>query len=872
MPSRKISIFALMVAWCGGGGDALFPALSQAGPATKAAVQNARQRMEAAAGAPVKMTASPQTDLATFLAASPGKPIPTAASPAANPEVRARQFLRSYGPAFGITDAAQQIRVQRLRELDEVGMDHVRFQQLHRGVPVTGGELTVHLRGAQVTAINAKTLPDLDAVDTTPTVTPQQALVAAQGVLAKHLNVTDATLSTPRLEVFNRGLLAEWQAPTRLAWFIEATKIDVREFIWVDARQGGVLLHFSQLTDAKTRSIYDTNSSSTLPGTLVRSEGGAATVDLDVNAAYDFSGHTYDYFFTQHGRDSYNGAGAPLISTVDFCPGAPDPCPYPNAFWNGTQMVYGAGFSRADDVDAHELTHAVTEHSANLFYYMQSGALNESFSDIFGETVDLTNTGGTDTAGVRWQIGEDLPGIGAIRNMMTPTLFSDPGKVGDAQFVCATPGTDAGGVHTNSGVPNHAYALMVDGGTYNNQTVTGIGLTKAGKIQYRTLTTYLLSGSGFLDNYNAVQQACSDLIGTAGITAGDCVEVKKALDAVEMANTVCARPATPALCPVGQVRTDLFFDNLAPTSTNWTTATLTGSNHWLDDALHTAFGGCSGTPDIFCAISATSGQHAFWGYNRPTIADSTVAMSVNVAIPVGGARMQFNHSYGFEEEPGVNYDGGVIEYSTNSGGTWTDAGSLITAGAVYGGAVQSGFGNPLANRNAFVRESFGYTASQLNLTSLAGQNARFRFRIGTDSSADDYGWFIDDVRVYTCTAQADLAITKTDGATNEVPGTTVTYTIAASNVGPSNVTGATVADTFPAEVTGCSWTCAGAGSGTCPASGSGNINTSAVNLPSGGSATFTATCTISASATGSLVNTATVSSGVTDPTPGNNSA
>jgi bacillolysin len=752
---REKSYEEKQVVW---GGSAVFPALSQAGPATKAAVRNARQRMEAAAGAPVKMTVSPQTDLATFLAASPGKLVPTAAPPAANPEVRARQFLRSYGPAFGITDAAQQVRVQRLRELDEVGMDHVRFQQLHRGVPVTGGELTVHLRGAQVTAVNAKTLPDLEKVETVPTVSPKDAQVAAYQVLAKHLKVTDATLSKPRLEVFNQGLLEDRHAPTRLAWFIEATKIDVREFIWVDAQRGGVLLHFSQLTDAKTRSIHDTNSTNVLPGTLVRSEGGAATADLDVNAAYDFSGDTYDYFFTQHGRDSYDGAGALLRSTVDYCP-APAECPYQNAFWNGVQMVYGAGFSRADDVDAHELTHAVTEFSANLFYYMQSGALNESFSDIFGETVDLLNGAGNDAAGERWRLAEDLPGIGASRNMMTPTLFGDPGKVSDAQFVCATPGNDSGGVHSNSGVPNHAYALMVDGGTYNLQMVTGIGLTKAGKIQYRALTVYLLSGSGFLDNYNAVQQACSDLIGTAGITAGNCAEVKKALDAVEMATTtMCARPAPPAFCPAGQGPVNVFFDNLEnPASGQWVTSTIAGVNHWLDDSLHTAFGGCTGTPDIYCSVAASSGQYAFWGYDRPTIADSAVAMTGNVAIPAGGARMQFNHSYGFEEESGVYYDGGVIEYSTNNGGTWTDAGALITGGAVYGGILESDFSNPLGGRPAFVRESFGYTASQLNLNSLAGQNARFRFRIGTDESGDDYGWFIDDVRVYTCACAYTLS-------------------------------------------------------------------------------------------------------------------
>ncbi|WP_170113214.1 beta strand repeat-containing protein [Ahniella affigens] len=121
-------------------------------------------------------------------------------------------------------------------------------------------------------------------------------------------------------------------------------------------------------------------------------------------------------------------------------------------------------------------------------------------------------------------------------------------------------------------------------------------------------------------------------------------------------------------------------------------------------------------------------------------------------------------------------------------------------------------------------------------------------------------------------ASADLAITKTDGVATVTAGGSTTYTITASNAGPSGATGATVADTFPASLT-CTWTCVGAGGGTCTAAGSGNLNDT-VNLPTGGSVTYTASCTISAAATGSLVNTATVAApaGVTDPTPGNNSA
>ena len=738
------------------------PAIVQALP-NDAVVQGVRQSLDAAAGGTVEMRQSEVTGLATFMAAPRGKPIPTFAPPTAKADDRSRQFLNLYGKAFGLT-LPEQLQVQKVQGPDNVGIEHVRYRQLHRGVPITGGEIIVHMKGTNVTAVNAKTLPDLDTVNTTPTITPQQASIAAQEVLVKHLNVNDAQFSTPRLEVFNRGLLEGRSSPTRLAWFIEATKVGVREYIWVDAQRGGILLHFSQLNDAKSRSIYTANNKNTLPGTLLRTEGQLFTGDVDADKAYDYAGDTYDYFFIQHGRDSFDGIGAVLKSSVHYCPtSASSDCPYKNAFWNGTQMIYGDGFSSADDVVAHELTHAVTQYSANLFYYMQSGALNESYSDIFGETIDLTNNLGTDTPSVRWLIGEDLPKSiipnGALRNMMNPNQFSDPNKVSDQNFKCYE--ADYGAVHSNSGVSNHAYALMVDGGSYNGKSIVGIGLTKAGKIQYRALTNYLISGSGFLDDYNALQQACADLIGIFGITSSDCSQVKKALDAVELGNSVCSQPPTPSLCPIGQVATDIFFDNLEnPNSGNWTTTTLSGLNHWQDTTY------CKGTPEIYCPNYATSGIYSFWGYDIPTIGDSVVSMTKSISIPTGTIRLQFNHSFGFKNSSTVYLDGGVIEYSKDNGLTWLDAGALITDGSTYSGTIGSGivgvdFKNPLSGRKAFGGDTFGYTSSQLNLSSLASNNIRFRFRIGTDNSDSDIGWFIDDIRIYSCAAppQPDFTIT-----------------------------------------------------------------------------------------------------------------
>lgn len=695
--------------------------------------------MSRAAGAELSTTIS-RTGIVTFLGTQPGAPVPLDQPGSA--EERARAFLADYGAAFGL-GAGVEANVARVSAVDGVGMEHVRFRQTYRGIPVTGGELTVHLRGQSVVAVNAKTLPDLKGAHTVPEVTASEAGILARDAVEQGLGVTGASLSEPRLELLNKGLLGARGFSTTLAWFVEARKIDLREYLWIDARAGKVVLQFSQLTDARFRQVWDADSTSTFePGLPDREEGDSPAVGAgadDINAAYDYSGDTYDYYNDQHGRDSYDGAGATLKSTVRYCP-AGGPCPYSNAFWNGVRMVYGEGFPVADDVDAHELTHAVTEHTANLFYYMQSGALNESYSDIFGETVDRLNGAGTDTPGVEWLLGEE---IGAIRNMANPPAFGDPGKMSDAQFVCGDDyRNDSGGVHSNSGVPNKAYYLMVDGDTYNGQTVSGIGLIKAGKVQYRALSQYLLSASDFLDDYNALRQSCQDLIGTAGITAGDCTQVKKALDSVEMNQTWPCSPtqaAVPAYCPVGQGPSLWYYQDFE--------AGLGGLPTCPSGA--TSSGWCVNQPTSLLGSFATSGVKSLWGYDRPSAASVTAGVIFG-SMPPASSRLQFNHSHGFENATVSNFDGGQVIYSTDGGSTWNDGGGLISAGQSYGGTISTCCSNPLGGQSAFVRDSWGYTATQLDLSSLSGSAFGYGFRIGTDFSVDEFGWFVDDVRIYTC--------------------------------------------------------------------------------------------------------------------------
>jgi hypothetical protein len=131
-------------------------------------------------------------------------------------------------------------------------------------------------------------------------------------------------------------------------------------------------------------------------------------------------------------------------------------------------------------------------------------------------------------------------------------------------------------------------------------------------------------------------------------------------------------------------------------------------------------------------------------------------MTADVNLPAN-AFLHFKHDWNFEDGPSIAYDGGVMEYSTNSGSSWNDAGALLVNNG-YNGTITASSGNPLGGRSAFIGESHGYTSSRLNLGSLAGQSVRFRFRIGTDAAVDDFGWFIDDVNIYTCGSSPPLNI------------------------------------------------------------------------------------------------------------------
>ena len=255
-------------------------------------------------------------------------------------------------------------------------------------------------------------------------------------------------------------------------------------------------------TPSAQRSIYTADHTTNLPGTLVRAEGGAKSKDVSVNEAYDGLGATFDFYSNVMHRNSIDGQGLALHATVHY------DNDYDNAFWDGEQMVFGDGdgklfnrFTISLDVIGHELTHGVTENTANLVYEGQSGALNESISDVFGSLIKQYAKNQT-AADADWLIGEGLLASGvkgkALRSMKAPgTAYDDPtlGKDPQPDHMSKYVNTksDNGGVHINSGIPNRAFYLVA-------AALKGHAWEKAGQIWYSTLRdANLRTTASFID-------------------------------------------------------------------------------------------------------------------------------------------------------------------------------------------------------------------------------------------------------------------------------------------------------------------------------------------------------------------------------------
>ncbi|WP_033320846.1 M4 family metallopeptidase [Streptomyces yerevanensis] len=290
------------------------------------------------------------------------------------------------------------------------------------------------------------------------------------------------------------------------------------------------------LADQPNRTIHDAKHKQDLPGKKVRGEGDKPGKDATVNRAYAGLGATFDLFLKAYERNSINGEGLPLSATVHF---GED---YNNAFWNGEQMVFGDGdgeifldFTIPVDVIGHELAHGVTQYTANLTYFGQPGALNESMSDVFGSLIKQY-TLGQSAADADWLIGAGLlaPRVTgkALRSMKEPgtaydddVLGKDPQPATMDDYVQT--GRDNGGVHINSGIPNHAFYLTAT-------TLGGNAWERAGQIWYDVLT------GGELDSEANFSDFANLTLAQARATYGEGEELQAVTKAWEQVGVLTA--------------------------------------------------------------------------------------------------------------------------------------------------------------------------------------------------------------------------------------------------------------------------------------------------------------------------------------------
>jgi Zn-dependent metalloprotease len=487
----------------------------------------------------IQIAYNPESETIRFMGAETGYAIAPATpfSPSVTAEEAGRAYLTEHGSFFGLTNQSEELTVMRSKTPDQE-RKYVRFQQKYNGIPIFGGEIIVEMDAAfSLMSISGELVGNVSA-DTNPLITVDAAKqIALERVeQTTQESVNNLICQPPELWIYIPKLLG-FNEPSKntLVWKIGV--IDTNQFIqqsvFINAHSGIVDLQINEIKTVRNRMTY--NASDPTNAILCRSENMPPSGDRDCDNVHNFVGDTYDFYRRMHNRDSIDNAGMTLLSFVhvplDIFPGGT--C---NAGWGNGQMLYGIGCElTVDDIVAHEYTHGVTENESMLIYLNQSGAINESFSDIWGEFIDLTNGAGNDDPSVRWQHGEDS-GWGASRDMRNPPLHGQPDRITSSTYKCVT--WDNGGVHFNSGVGNKAAYLMTDGGTFNGFTITGLGLDKVVDLFYDVQTNRLTSSSTYPSLYNALISSCSSL----GYSDFDCQQVRKAIDAVEMYIEPCRGP------------------------------------------------------------------------------------------------------------------------------------------------------------------------------------------------------------------------------------------------------------------------------------------------------------------------------------------
>lgn len=458
----------------------------------------------------------------------------------------ALNFIDENKALFKLDNVKDKLKVEK-SEKDSLGFTHVKIGQYIAGIPVKDKFITIHYnKDGQVTNITGqvenkiqnisqlgtKSLQAADAVEIAkkefsykelayePTVETIAYIKDGQAYKTYKVNIKFYEPTIANYDVYieaSSGTILKKEDRIRYDGATTGTGIAVdgtTKNINIYLSSGKYQLKDTSKASSKNQILtYTANSRQTEPGTLITNTTNTfntETLKAGVSAHY-YAGVVYDFYKNLFGRTSLDNNGMNLTSTVHYAN------KYNNAFWDGSQMVYGDGdgttftyLSGDLDVVGHEMTHGVTERTADLNYENQSGALNESMSDVLGvliETYDkynVKNSGTWKFNSADWVVGDSVytPKISgdALRSLADPTLYDQPDNL--SNYVNTS--SDNGGVHTNSGIPNKAAYLVAK----------SIGNEKTAKIYYRALTEYMSSTTNFSGAKDALAQATTDLYGS----------------------------------------------------------------------------------------------------------------------------------------------------------------------------------------------------------------------------------------------------------------------------------------------------------------------------------------------------------------------
>ncbi|GAA4352157.1 hypothetical protein GCM10023185_11550 [Hymenobacter saemangeumensis] len=623
-------------------------------------------------------------------------------------------------------------------EADGIGFTHERFQQYYRGVKVEHGVYTVHERGGRIESLSGEVKRPAPGLSVQPALSESAALqralaavgarrykwedAAEEALLRRQTGDLQATFR-PKGELV---LVGDFRQPAAARPLVLAWKFNVyaqepvsRDLLYVDARTGQLLLrdaiikHVNAPGTMATRYLGPRNSTTdgfaggyrlreTTRGkgvttlNCLRSTSFATAVDFVDNdnnwtaaeynnAAFDnaaLDAHigaqaTQDYWVSQHGRDSYDNRGTVLLSYVHYGNAVE------NAFWDGTEMIYGDGASRfrpltSVDVCGHEIGHAVCSTTAALIYQNESGALNEGFSDIWGACVEHH----LDPTKQTWLIGEDIDRVRpSLRSMSNPNAEGQPDTYLGTSWYTGT--GDNGGVHYNSGVLNFWFYLLSVGGSGSNDfgtsyNVSGITIQKAARIAYRAESVYLTPSSNYSAARTATLQAAADLYGFGSPEMTSVAQAWRAVGLGQGPPTITSFSPTSGMPGQTVVITGTNLSNTYRVTFNGTAVTSGILTSATQLSVVVPAGATTG-PIVVTTPSGTATSASNF-----TVTGSGPAPIITSYSPAGGQRTGAAvviTGTGFTGATAVSFNGSTAVFTVNSG---TQITATVPSGATSG--------------------------------------------------------------------------------------------------------------------------------------------------------------------------------------------